>query len=106
MRGSSGVAGVANGDCVFVRFSTADYPPHERLDACREIYGRTLSKRDIEPLSTERFHTEATLRRMPGLGLVRARRSAALMRLAAGSQSHGDDDVVVVDEFPAERTRH
>jgi len=93
MRGSSGVAGVANGDCVFVRFSTADYPPHERLDACREIYGRTLSKRDIEPLSTERFHTEATLRRMPGLGLVRARRSAAIYRLRR--EFIDNDDVVI-----------
>src|SRR5260370_19442517 len=78
MRGSSGVAGVANGDCEFVRFSTTDYPPHKRLDACREIYGRTLSKRDIEPLSTEQFHTEATLRRMPGLGLGPAPTSAGI----------------------------
>jgi hypothetical protein len=60
MRGSSGVAGVADGDCAIIRFSTTDYPPHQRLDACREIYGRTLSRRDIEPLSTEQFHTEAT----------------------------------------------
>src|SRR6267142_5564174 len=90
MRGSSGVA---NGDCEFVRFSTADYPPHKRLDACREIYGRTLSKRDIEPLSTEQFHTEATLRRMPGLGLVRARRSAAIYRLRR--EFIDNDDVVI-----------
>ena len=45
------VAAVANGDCTVVRFSSADYAPCERLDACREIYGRTLSRRDIEPLS-------------------------------------------------------
>src|SRR6266481_76154 len=81
MSASSGVATVGNSDCKVVRFSTADYAPHERLDACREIYGRTLSKRDIEPLSAERFHTEATLRRMPGLGIVTARRSAAIYRL-------------------------
>ncbi len=93
MRGSSGVAGVANGDCEFVRFSTTDYPPHKRLDACREIYGRTLSKRDIEPLSTEQFHTEATLRRMPGLGLVTARRSAAIYRLRR--EFIDSDDVVI-----------
>src|SRR5882724_4644945 len=37
MRGSSGVAGVADGDCAIIRFSTTDYPPHQRLDACREI---------------------------------------------------------------------
>ena len=90
MRGSSGVA---NGDCEFVRFSTTDYPPHKRLDACLEIYGRTLSKRDIDPLSTEQFHTEGTLRRMPGLGLVTARRSAAIYRLRR--EFIDSDDVVI-----------
>ena len=93
MRGSSGVAGVADDDCVIIRFSTTDYPPHQRLDACREIYGRTLSRRDIEPLSTEQFHTEATIRRMPGLGLVRARRSAAIYRLRR--EFIDNDDVVI-----------
>ena len=93
MSASSGVATVGNDDCKVVRFSTADYAPHERLDACREIYGRTLSKRDIEPLSDEQFHTEATLRRMPGLGIVTARRSAAIYRLRR--EFIDSDDVVV-----------
>jgi AraC-like DNA-binding protein len=93
MSASSGVATAGNSDCTVVRFSTADYAPHERLDACREIYGRTLSKRDIEPLSAEQFHTEATLRRMPGLGIVMARRSAAIYRLRR--EFIDSDDVVV-----------
>jgi AraC-like DNA-binding protein len=93
MSASSGIATVGNSDCKVVRFSTADYAPHERLDACREIYGRTLSKRDIEPLSAEQFHTEATLRRMPGLGIVTARRSAAIYRLRR--EFIDSDDVVV-----------
>ena len=93
MSASSGVATAGNSDCTVVRFSTADYAPHERLDACREIYGRTLSKRDIEPLSAEQFHTEATLRRMPGLGIVTARRSAAIYRLRR--EFIDSDDVVV-----------
>ena len=82
MSASSDIATVDNNDCTVVRFSTADYAPHKRLDACREIYGRTLSKRDIEPLSAEQFHTEATLRSMPGLGIVTARRSAAICRFS------------------------
>jgi AraC-like DNA-binding protein len=93
MRASSGIATVDNSDCKVVRFSTADYPPHERLDACREIYGRTLSKRYIEPLLAEQFHTEATLRRMPGLGIVTARRSAAIYRLPR--EFIDNDDVFV-----------
>ncbi|MEN3383713.1 MAG: hypothetical protein V7608_3757, partial [Hyphomicrobiales bacterium] len=77
----SDAAAAASGDCTVVRFSTADYAPRERLEACREIYGRTLSRRDIEPLPDEPFHTEAIMRRMPGLGIVTARRSAAIYRL-------------------------
>jgi len=93
MNASSGIATVDNNDCTVVRFSTADYAPHKRLDACREIYGRTLSKRDIEPLSAEQFHTEATLRSMPGLGIVTARRSAAIYRLPR--KFINNDDVFV-----------
>lgn len=82
MSSSSSAAPAANtSDYAVVRFSTEDYAPHERLDACREIYGRTLSKRDIEPLSAEPFHTEVTLWRMPGLGVAKANRSGAIYRL-------------------------
>src|SRR6266568_3935170 len=48
MGASSGAAAIANRDCVVVRFSTADYPPRQRFDAWREIYGRTLQRLDIE----------------------------------------------------------
>src|SRR5258705_13149510 len=93
MRGSSGVAGVTDGDCVIIRFSTTDYPPHERLDACRAISGRTLSRRDIEPPSTEQFHTEATIRRTPALGVVRPRRSAGSYPLRR--EFIANDDAVI-----------
>jgi AraC-like DNA-binding protein len=92
MNASSG-ATVGNSNCTIVRFSTADYAPRKRLDACREIYGRTLSRRDIEPLSAEQFHTEATLWRIPGLGIVTARRSAAIYRLPR--EFIDNDDVFV-----------
>jgi AraC-like DNA-binding protein len=93
MSKSSDVAPAANDDCMVVRFSSADYAPRERLEACREIYGRTLSRRDIEPFADEPFHTEATMRRMPGLGIVTARRSAAVYRLTR--EFIDSDDVVV-----------
>lgn len=93
MSTSSDIAAVANSDCTVVRFSSADYAPRERVEACREIYGRTLSRRDIEPLGAEPFHTEATMRRMPGLGIVTARRSAAVYRLPR--EFIDSDDVVV-----------
>jgi AraC-like DNA-binding protein len=93
MTSSSDAAARPGGDCTVVRFSTLDYPPHDRLEACREIYGRTLSRRDIEPLAAEPFHTDAVMRRMPGLAIVTARRSAATYRLPR--QFIDSDDVVV-----------
>jgi AraC-like DNA-binding protein len=78
MSASSGTATVGNSDCVVVRFSTADYAPRERFDAWREIYGRTMQKMDIEPLSAEELHIEATLLRMPSLAMMAGRRFAAI----------------------------
>jgi AraC-like DNA-binding protein len=92
MRYSHSVATTPRDDCLVVHFASADYAPRERLAACRELYGRTLSRRDIEPLG-EPFETEATLRRVPGLGLVTARRSAAIYRLTR--EFIDSDDVVV-----------
>jgi AraC-like DNA-binding protein len=77
MSASSSVATVASSDCRLVRFSTADYAPRERLDAWREIYGRTLQKMDIELLPAEQPRAEATLLRIPGLAMMAGRRSAA-----------------------------
>jgi AraC-like DNA-binding protein len=76
-----------------VRFSTADYAPRERLDAWREIYGRTLHKLEIEPLAADDVEVDATLRRMPGLAIMTGLRSAAIYRREGAYIDH--DDVVV-----------
>ena len=88
---------MSNGEaaCAAVRFSTADFAPREQLDAWREIYGRTLAKLDIEPLSSEPFHVEATLRRVPGLGLMTARRSPALYHRRREFIDHDDVGLAV-----------
>ena len=65
-------------DYQVVRFSTADYPPRERLEAWREVYCRTLQPLEIEPLSGQEFHTDATMRRMPGLAVNTVSRSAVI----------------------------
>ena len=97
MSGSSGVATVAAGDCAVVRYSTADYAPSERLEALHEIFGRSLQKVHVEPLAGESFHTAVTLRRMPGLTLYTASRSAAIFRRSRELIDH--DDVVVIAGF-------
>jgi AraC-like DNA-binding protein len=104
MSDSASTAESSISDYRVVHFSTADYAPRERVDACREVYGRVLSRRDIEPLSTEQFHTEATLRRMPSLGLMAARRSAAIYRLRP--EIIDNDDVVIVAGLTSEYQAH
>ncbi len=78
-----------------VRFSSADYAPRERLSVLRETYGRTLQKVDIDPLSTEPFHAEAVLRRMPGLAMISCRRSAAIYRRGPELIDHDDVGLTV-----------
>jgi AraC-like DNA-binding protein len=78
MNDSTNTSYAADDGYTVVRFSTADYAPCERLDAWRYIYGRTVQKLEVEPLSDEEFRTEATLRRMPGLAMNVVRRSAVI----------------------------
>jgi hypothetical protein len=90
MSASSGIATVGNSDCVVVRFSATDYPPRERFDAWRDIYGRTLQRLDIEPLAVRQFQAEATLLRMPGLALMAGRRSASVYHRRREFIDHDD----------------
>jgi AraC-like DNA-binding protein len=61
----------------------------------REVYGRTLQKVDIEPLSTEPFRADATLRRMPGLAMISCRRSAAVYHRRREFIDHDDVGLTV-----------
>ncbi len=90
----SASSSAANADCTVARFSTADYAPHQRVEALHEILGRNLQKVHVEPIAGESFHTEVTLRRMPGLALYTASRSAAIYRRSRELIEH--DDVVVI----------
>jgi len=94
MGASSGAATAGNSDCAVVRFSTADYAPHERIEAVHEVFGRNLQKVHVEPLAGEPFHSAVTLRRMPGLTLYTASRSASMYRRSRELIEH--DDVVVI----------
>lgn len=102
---SSGAGAVGNSDRV-VRFSTADYPEHERVEALHEIFGRNLQKVHVEPLDggAGSFHTEVTLRRMPGLSLYTASRSAAIYRRSREFIEH--DDLVLIAGFTASYEVH
>jgi AraC-like DNA-binding protein len=60
-------------------FSTEVFPERERLEAWREIFGRTVAKLDIEPLGPNGFRAEATVCQLPGLGVLRASSAPAHM---------------------------
>jgi len=51
------------------RLSLSDLPEKNRAEALRELYGRTMVKHDIEPLTDGVPQFEATLWALPGLGL-------------------------------------
>jgi len=104
MSASSGVATVGNSDRNVIRFSTADYAPHERVEAVHEIFGRNLQKVHVEPLAGESFHTSVTLRPMPGLSLYTASRSAAIYRRSRELIEH--DDVVMIAGFTSNYEVH
>ncbi|MGB7256548.1 MAG: hypothetical protein WBD48_00550, partial [Pseudolabrys sp.] len=53
-----------------MRFSTDDFPQRQRLSAWREIFARTLVKIDVEPKTSENFHSEAAVTRLPGLDVM------------------------------------
>jgi AraC-like DNA-binding protein len=96
MSATSGVTPAGNADRIAVRFSTADYAPHQRVEAVHDVFGRSLQKVHVEPLE-DSFDTSVTLRRMPGLSLYTASRSAAIYRRTRELIEH--DDVVVVAGF-------
>jgi AraC-like DNA-binding protein len=106
MSGSSGAGAVGRSDRRVVRFSTADYPPHERVEALHEIFGRNLQKVHVEPLDggSGSFHTEVTLRPMPGLSLYTASRSAAIYRRSRELIEH--DDLVLIAGFTSSYEVH
>jgi len=74
-----------------LHFSTDAFPERERLAAWRDIFGRTVVNLDIEPHDRDSFRSEATLCRLPGLGVLRARSSA--VHLSHSRDLIVDDDL-------------
>jgi AraC-like DNA-binding protein len=74
-----------------VRFSTDAFPEREQMAAWREVFGRTVVNLDIEPLTPDGFHAEATVCRLPGLGVLRA--TSAAVHLSHSRELILDDDL-------------
>lgn len=91
--GASSDIGTADG-CAVLRFSTEDFAPKERLDAWRDICGRTIQNMAVESLSSGRFHVKATIRQMPGLALAAGHSTAQIFQRSREFIDH--DDIVFV----------
>jgi len=70
-----------NGNVSTFRVSTRAFAKRERLTAWREIFGRTVCNLDIDPVTADRFSSEATGWRLPGLGLLTGATSACGSRM-------------------------
>jgi AraC-like DNA-binding protein len=70
-------SGAGPGDTSVLQFSTDAFPERERIEAWREVFGRTLLSIEITPSSKDGFHASATTFRSPALGLLRGSTSPA-----------------------------
>jgi AraC-like DNA-binding protein len=85
-----------------LRFSTDEFPAHQRIDAYREIYGRVIIKHDVEAPEDRPFHFEGNLHGLPNLGL--ASYVITTCRAARGPKHIDSDDLVLSINLSGERT--
>jgi AraC-like DNA-binding protein len=84
----------SGGGAPVMRFSTDTFAPHERAAAWCEAYGQTIAKLELDPLPEGSFAAEATLRTLPGLGIV----STQTGRMNWRCIFHADDLALVTVE--------
>ena len=82
-------------DVGFAKLSTNDFSERDRVEALREIYGRTILKLDFEPPRDAPFNIDVTLRALPNLGVAHGRFSAMQFRHTS-AQADSDDLVLLV----------
>src|SRR5262245_41555461 len=85
-------------------FSTEQFSERERIAAWREFIGRMFCKVNIEPHSPERFASSATMRMLPGLGIVSGNCSP-LSYVQSPDLIENDDVIVTVSSQPWELQR-
>ena len=77
------------------RFSTEAFAPSERVAVWRDLYGKTIARLDIDPLNDDPLMAEASLRSLPGLGLV-SMASTALRFQKPKSLINNDDLILMI----------
>lgn len=74
-------------------FSLNDFAEKNWTEALRDVYGRTIIRHEIEPLTAETPQFDATLRALPGLGFASGASSA--LRCWRTPDQIDSDDVVL-----------
>jgi AraC-like DNA-binding protein len=77
------------------RIRTEDFAPRDRLSAWRELYGRSVLRLEIEPLSNEPFSSELSIRMLPDLGIVRGQASPFRVGRTKELLTDGDDGLIL-----------
>jgi AraC-like DNA-binding protein len=77
-----------------VRFSTDDLPRRDRIEAFREIYGRTILNVEVHPKRGEDFHSSLELSTLPDIGLGLGETSAMTYRRT--SDLTQDDELLLI----------
>jgi len=60
----------------FLRLSTNEFPEHDRIEAARELFGRTIINVEFEPEAGANFNMDMVLRELPNCGVASGIRSA------------------------------
>src|ERR1051325_9945053 len=76
------------------RICTDDFPPRERASAWRELYGRSVLRLEIEPLSDAPFSSEILISQMPDLGVARGQASPFRVGRTRELLTDGDDGLI------------
>lgn len=76
------------------RISSAEFPERDRVEAFREVFGRTILKIEMDPLEGQSLDVDMTMRAIEGFGLATGRLSPMRNRHIAGLADN--DDLVLV----------
>jgi len=86
-------------------FSTDTYREHERVDAWREVFGRTLLNLEFLPSLDENFRANATIFRSPGLKTIHASATVANQNNARSLITNDDVSLVWIKSLRAHATQ-
>jgi AraC-like DNA-binding protein len=77
------------------RFSTDDLSPGERAAVWREVYGRSVLRLEIEPLTQQPFSSEIAINSLPGIDIVRGTSSPFRVGRTRELLQDGDDGLIL-----------